>query len=114
LTFKEISRSDIHDSGYYFLLGENCPIKQNCYRFTANAKITGRRDCFGQVPYNFITNCCEYFISNPPDKAQISLRAYEIWEQMGYPDGKSEENWLQPEKELINAATSLAIDITLK
>jgi hypothetical protein len=80
--------------------GDNCPVKNNCYRFTA--KISGRQDFFGHAPYNFGNNCCEYFISNRPDEAQIRLRAYEIWQQMGCSDGKSTEHWLQAEKELFD------------
>ncbi|OKH28272.1 hypothetical protein NIES2101_43690 [Calothrix sp. HK-06] len=80
--------------------GQNCPIRQDCYRFTA--KILGRQDFFGQVPYNFNINCCEFFMSNRPTDTQIRLRAYEIWEKMGNPDGKSTEHWFQAETELIN------------
>lgn len=42
--------------------GQNCPIKQNCSRFTD--EILGRQDFFAEAPYNFITNyclnCCEF------------------------------------------------------
>lgn len=80
--------------------GQNCPIKQNCSRFTD--EILGRQDFFGEAPYNFTTNSCEYFISNHPDENKIRLKAYEIWQQMGYPNGKSVEHWLQAVKELID------------
>jgi Protein of unknown function (DUF2934) len=86
-------------------LGQNCPIKQDCYRFTA--KIRGRQNFFGEAPYNFATNSCEHFISNRPDDDKICLRAYEIWQQTGYPDGKSVEHWLQAENELIELKNSL-------
>ncbi len=79
--------------------GNNCPIKQNCYRFTA--KVLGRRNSFTKAPYDFTTNDCEHFINNRPDENTIRLKAYEIWQQMGYPNGKSVEHWLQAEKELI-------------
>jgi hypothetical protein len=81
-------------------LGENCPIKQSCYRFTA--KVFGRKDVFAYPPYNFSNNCCEYFICNRPSETKIRLRAYEIWQQMGCQDGKSMQHWLQAETELSN------------
>jgi hypothetical protein len=80
--------------------GQNCPIKQNCSRFTN--EILGRQDFFGEAPYSFTTNFCSYFISNRPDEEQIRLKAYGIWQKMGYPNGKPVEHWLQAEKELIN------------
>nr|WP_277883879.1 DUF2934 domain-containing protein [Nostoc sp. FACHB-888] len=43
------------------------------------------------------------FISNRPDENKIRLKAYEIWQQTGYSDGKSIEHWLQAEKELIES-----------
>ncbi|OUL30553.1 hypothetical protein BV378_03445 [Nostoc sp. RF31YmG] len=79
--------------------GQNCPIKQDCYRFTA--EILGRQDFFGTDPYSFTTNSCDYFISNRPDDDKIRLKAYEIWQKSGYSDGNSVEHWLQAEKELI-------------
>jgi hypothetical protein len=39
--------------------GGDCPIKQNCHRFTAVR--LGRQDFFGSPPYNFATQSCEYF-----------------------------------------------------
>lgn len=80
--------------------GKDCPVRQNCRRFTA--KILGRQDFFAQAPYNFTTNSCEYFIRNRADEAQIRLRAYEIWQKMGCPDGKSVEHWLQAEKDYLS------------
>ncbi|MBD2201222.1 DUF2934 domain-containing protein [Calothrix sp. FACHB-1219] len=78
--------------------GQNCPIKQECYRFTA--EILGRQDFFGTPPYKLTTNSCEFFITNRPNEAQIRRLAYTIWEKTGYPEGKSVEHWLQAEKEL--------------
>ncbi|MBD2353950.1 DUF2934 domain-containing protein [Tolypothrix sp. FACHB-123] len=78
--------------------GQNCPFKQGCYRFTS--EIFGRQDFFGTAPYNLTTNYCEFFISNRPDEEQIRWRAYTIWQQTGYLEGKSIEYWLQAEKEL--------------
>ncbi|MGB3755370.1 MAG: DUF2934 domain-containing protein [Rivularia sp. (in: cyanobacteria)] len=80
-------------------LGKNCPIKQSCYRFTA--KIPGKKNFFARIPYNFTTNSCEHLIGNRPDEDKIRLKAYQIWQQMGCPNGKSLECWLQAEKELI-------------
>jgi len=38
----------------------------------------------------------------------IQRRAYEIWEQSGYPDGFDQEHWLQAEQELLEAAPERA------
>ena len=35
----------------------------------------------------------------------IRLRAYEIWESSGCPEGLDKEHWEQAEKELLDAAT---------
>ncbi|WP_414543783.1 DUF2934 domain-containing protein [Nostoc sp. CCY0012] len=83
--------------------GKNCPVKQKCSRFTN--EILGRQDFFGEAPYNFTTNSCEHFINNCPDENKIRLKAYEIWQQMGYQEGKSVEYWLQAEKALIDLGT---------
>jgi hypothetical protein len=77
--------------------GKNCPIKQNCYRFTI--EIHGRQNFFAQEPYNYTTKECEHFISNDPSENKIRLKADEIWQRMGYPNGKSVECWLQAQKE---------------
>ena len=79
--------------------GKNCPIRQNCYRFTD--KIPGRKNFFASVPYQVTTNSCDYFISNRPDDNKIRLKADQIWQQMGCPNHKSVEYWLQAEKELM-------------
>ncbi len=79
--------------------GEHCPIKQKCYRFTL--EVLGRHNFWTQAPYNSNTNSCEYFISSPLNQDEIRLKAYEIWQKMGYPDDKSIECWLQAEKELM-------------
>lgn len=84
---------------FVLCLGTNCPIKRNCYRFTV--KILGRQDFFTTTPYDFTTNSCKHFMSNRPNENKIRMKAYEIWQQAGYPDGKSTENWLQAEKELM-------------
>ncbi|MDJ0619762.1 MAG: DUF2934 domain-containing protein [Calothrix sp. MO_192.B10] len=79
--------------------GKHCPIKQNCYRFTL--EVLGRQDFFAEIPYNFTNNSCKHFIPNRPDEDDIRLKAYEIWQRNGYPDGKSLEHWLQAEQELM-------------
>jgi len=79
--------------------GKSCPIKQNCYRFTA--EILGRQDFFVEAPYSFSDDYCRYFISNRPDENTIRMKAYFIWQSMGYPDGKALEHWLQAEQELL-------------
>jgi hypothetical protein len=35
-----------------------------------------------------------------PTYEQIAVRAFEIWERQGRPEGQQMENWLQAEKEL--------------
>lgn len=79
--------------------GENCPIKQNCYRFTL--EVVGRQNFFTQIPYSSNTNSCKHFISNLPSEEKIRIKAYQIWQQMGCPNGQSLEYWLQAEKELM-------------
>ncbi|MBA3921573.1 MAG: DUF2934 domain-containing protein [Nostocaceae cyanobacterium] len=79
--------------------GKNCPIKQDCYRFTS--EILSRQDFFGEIPDNFTTNSCKHFINNHPPEDRIRLKADEIWQQMNYPNGNSVEHWLQAEKELM-------------
>jgi hypothetical protein len=37
----------------------------------------------------------------------IRLRAYEIWERSGYPDGLDKEHWEQAEQELLDAAPAV-------
>jgi hypothetical protein len=43
-------------------------------------------------------------ISGKPTQAQIAARAYEIYVKKGCPQGQSEANWLQAEKELTGRA----------
>jgi hypothetical protein len=35
-----------------------------------------------------------------PDEHRIRLRAYEIWEEEGRPDGRSEEHWMMAKWQL--------------
>ena len=41
----------------------------------------------------------------------IRLRAYEIWESSGCPDGLEKEHWEQAERELLDAATDVEINV---
>ena len=41
-----------------------------------------------------------------PTEEQIRVRAQELWEQSGKPDGREEEFWHQAERELSEAMTS--------
>ncbi|MBN3947467.1 MAG: hypothetical protein HWQ38_13745 [Nostoc sp. NMS7] len=59
--------------------GQNCPLKQNCSRFTD--EILGRQDFFGEAPYNFITNSCEHFISNRPDVFIQAMQLCGAWDR---------------------------------
>ena len=37
---------------------------------------------------------------------EVAERAYQLWVKQGYPEGSAEENWLQAERELHDAALS--------
>lgn len=41
----------------------------------------------------------------------IRLRAYEIWESSGRPDGLEKEHWEQAERELLDAAPEVEVDV---
>jgi Protein of unknown function (DUF2934) len=41
-----------------------------------------------------------------PMEEQIRVRAHELWEQAGEPEGREGEFWHQAEKELAQSATS--------
>ena len=41
-----------------------------------------------------------------PTEEQIKVRAHELWEQAGKPEGREDEFWHQAEKELAQGATS--------
>ncbi len=40
-------------------------------------------------------------VAPPPEK--IALRAYELWQESGCPEGKQEEHWFRAERELRGA-----------
>jgi hypothetical protein len=41
-----------------------------------------------------------------PTEEQIKIRAHELWEQAGKPEGREDEFWHQAEKELAQGKTS--------
>jgi hypothetical protein len=41
--------------------GDNCPIKENCYRFTA-VENEYRQSYFIKIPYNHESKICDYFM----------------------------------------------------
>jgi len=43
----------------------------------------------------------------------IQLRAYEIWERSGYPDGLDKEHWEQAERELLDAAPEVEASVAV-
>ncbi|CAH0995391.1 hypothetical protein EMA8858_01512 [Emticicia aquatica] len=71
--------------------GGDCPIKQYCYRHTA--EILGRQDFFGSVPFDYTTKKCYYFLKNEAYFEQIRKNAYKIWENNGKPDNSSVSHW---------------------
>jgi Protein of unknown function (DUF2934) len=40
-----------------------------------------------------------------PTEEQIKVRAHELWEQAGKPEGREDEFWHQAEKELVQGTT---------
>ena len=42
--------------------------------------------------------------AHTPTDEQIAIRAFEIWERQGRPDGQQMENWLEAERELAQEA----------
>jgi len=75
--------------------GGDCPMKQNCYRYTA--EVFGRQDFFGSPPYVSATKQCEYFFSNIE---QIRKHAYHLWQTKGSPQEQDKLIWVEAEKEI--------------
>ena len=73
---------------------QNCPLKNDCYRFTA--EFYGRQSFFASSPFE--ENTCEYFKSN---EFQIARNAYYLWLSEGCQEGKSEEYWLLAKAQLV-------------
>jgi len=82
--------------------GEKCPIKDDCYRFTA--EVVWRQDFFGSIPYDFEADDCEHFWDNRPLEEEIRPLAYKIWLKAGCPKGHDLEHWVQAEAELARRA----------
>jgi hypothetical protein len=81
--------------------GENCPLKQDCFRYTA--PILGRQDFFGAPPYQH--NACEYFL---PNIFQIQYAAYLLWEVEGCQEDKSEIYWFAAKAQILRKAGLLS------
>ena len=79
--------------------GENCPIKDTCLRFTG--VFYGRYDVFSKLPYNFLYQTCEYFLSDRPNPFEVQKLAFQYWEEDGSQLGKDLEYWLKAENDLI-------------
>jgi Protein of unknown function (DUF2934) len=75
--------------------GGSCPLKNRCYRYTA--EVFGRQDFFGSMPFNSMTNQCDYFFDN---SEQIKKQAYLIWLAQGKPEGQEIAHWVQAEEEI--------------
>jgi len=43
-----------------------------------------------------------------PSHDEIALRAYQIWEQRGHPQGQDVEFWLDAERQILSAGTTQA------
>lgn len=80
--------------------GKDCPLKNDCYRFTA--EILGRQDFFGSIPYNSITQSCEHFYENSRQIAQI---AYIIWEKEGKINGNDKIHWQKAKEMMLEGKT---------
>jgi hypothetical protein len=80
-------------------MGDGCPIKQLCYRFTA--EIEGRQDFFGSLPFNEGDNDCTFFWIDTVRNQQIRLIAHKIWENSGRKHGEDLKHWQQAEKEFL-------------
>ncbi|MBP7281589.1 MAG: DUF2934 domain-containing protein [Leptospiraceae bacterium] len=82
-----------------FCGGGNCPLKENCLRFTGIA--FGRQDFFGNIPYDFVNSNCDYFWDDRPSEDKIRLLAYQLWQKEGQQQEKDLEYWLEAQSQLI-------------
>jgi hypothetical protein len=73
-----------------------CPRKDECFRHT---QPTPGRDRFGELPYDFETRSCSYFVSNRPTEEFLRTSAYYLWLAAGKPDGQSERFWLEAKRQ---------------
>ena len=82
--------------------GGECPFKAYCFRNTA--EVLGRQDFFGTVPYHYSTKTCEYFYENKAFKEKRQLKAYQIWQEKGCPEGEDKQHWHKAKEALLTEA----------
>ena len=81
--------------------GQGCPLKNQCYRF--RAKVYGRQDYFGSLPYKAATGTCDSFddLANyQPTHARISHLAYMLWQSAGRPLNSADADWQRARESL--------------
>ena len=74
--------------------GDGCPLKNQCHRF--RARVNGRQDYFGRLPYDAATGRCEELrdiARLEPTEPQIRERAYHLWIAGGRRPGTADANW---------------------
>ena len=74
--------------------GQGCPLKNQCYRFRAQA--FGRQDYFGRAPYDAASGRCDEFWDLArlgPTDARIRDRAYHLWIAGGRREGTGDADW---------------------
>jgi hypothetical protein len=77
-------------------LGEwSCPLKDDCFRHT---QPTPGRDRFAELPYDFQSQRCSYFVSNRPTEDFLRTSAYFLWVAAGRPDGDADRFWHQAQR----------------
>lgn len=81
------------NSDITFCTGKSCPMKGNCFRYTAKAY--GKRDFFSEAPYEKTSGSCDRFLDN---NEQVKKLAYELYLQAGKPQGQSLHFWTNAEK----------------
>ena len=82
-----------------FCAGQDCPIKENCLRFTGVAY--GRTNYFGSLPYDFTKKHCEHYWDDRPSEDNTRLLAYKLWQQAGSIPGKDLDYWLIAKNQLL-------------
>ena len=80
--------------------GEGCKLRHYCFRSTA--EVLGRQDFFASPPLDEQSQTCEFFYENALFDADIRLKAYQIWQEEGQPEGRDFWHW-QTARELILA-----------
>ncbi len=79
-----------------FCRGEDCILKQKCYRFTA--QVFGKINMFDKNPFNKETKTCEHFKTN---HHQIERTAYFLWKN-DIEKNNSEYYWTEAKKFIQN------------